>query len=222
VDKITEKVLMHDTIAESEKILGRDHHSQFDDKDMQFVIWKAALDNQTKKDYLQSIGDTHFGMTWDEFKNMLVNYGFINGLTYKFDYKKRKEEAIIYYQPIKGMIVFATSWDNKSVNSGNLYAEIKANSKEDRETIWRWLSTGGCIDSENMIYETQHDVREGLFSKLNELETAGTFLNRWTNQKRFLWFVDYAESKKKGYDNTIITQQKINKLPKEARAIMGK
>lgn len=221
MDKVTEKVLTHDTLSEAEKILGKDHYSQFNDSEMKFAMWKATLDSQAKKDYLRSIGDTHFGMTWNEFKIMLTNYGFFNGLTYEFDYRDEKEEVIIYYHPIKGLIVFATSWGKKSVNSGSLYAEIKANSKEDCEIIWRWLSTGGCIDKENMIYETQHDVREGLFSKLNELESAGVFLNCWTNKKRFLWFVDYLESKKEGYDFRVITQSKIEKLPTEARQIIG-
>ena len=29
MDKMTEKILTHDTLSESEKILGKDHYSQF-------------------------------------------------------------------------------------------------------------------------------------------------------------------------------------------------
>jgi hypothetical protein len=206
-------LLSFDPIAQTEKIFGKKHWSQFTKDEDRFAL---------KANILKAANDTYFSIAWDEFKNLLKFYGFIDGLTYEFDYEQRKEEAIIHYHPTKGLLIFATSWGKQSINSGNLYGEIKAKSKEDCKTIFRWLSTGGCIDQENMIYETQQDVREGLFSKLNELETAGDFLNKWTNKNRFLWFVDYAEDKVPGYDYKAITQNKIEKFPIEARKIIGR
>jgi len=84
------------------------------------------------------------------------------------------------------------------------------------------LSTGGCIDHEKMIYETQQDTREGLFSKLAILEGAGKFLPKWTGKRRcILWFVDFIESKVPGYDYKQITLNKIRRCPKEMQEIIG-
>lgn len=225
MDTLTERILEQDTIAETEKILGKEHWSVFTKEENMFCLAKAMSDNQNKDNHLKNIGDTHFSMTWDELKALLSRKGFVNALTYEFEYigrdETRMEEAIIYYHPDKGMVVYADSYFGKTrVNGGNLYAEIQANRPEDEQTIWRWLSTGGCRDHERRIYETSHDIREGLFSKLDTLATAGKFLPEWTNKDRFLWFVDYMENKEPDYDYKAITQSKIEKCPEAFRKII--
>ena len=223
MDNITEKFLTQDTIVETEKILGKHHYSEFNDKENSFMLLKAMIDGEAKSKHLKSIGDTYWGMKWNEFKDLIKGHGFVAGLEYDFEYEGRIDEAIIYYHPVKGLIIFATSFGQKDrINGGNLYGEIKANSEEDCQTIWRWLSTGGCIKDSDMVYETSHDIREGLFAKLDTLETAGRFLNRWIKKDRFLWFVDYVETKDERYDYKKITQDKIKKLPQECRNIIGR
>lgn len=225
MNKETERVLTQDTIYESEKILGKDHWSEFDKSDNAFCLLKAMADNERKTNHLKKLGDTHYGMKWDEFKRLIKSYGFVPALEYDFKYDyfgdSNIEEDIIYYHPLKGMVIHATSYGNKDhINGGNLYAEIEANSEEDVNTIYRWLSTGGCI--KDLIFETQQDIREGLFSKLVELETAGKFLNIWNKKNRFLWFVDYSEEKINGYDYKAITRSKIERCPQELRDIIGR
>jgi len=223
MDKYTEKILTKDTLAESEKLLNKNHWSEFNETEQALSLLKAISDNKEKEEHLKSIGDTHFGMSWMDFKDLLVNKGFKNAHSYDFDYDDGIEEAILYHHPVKGFVIFATSFGKKrTINGGELYAEIKVNDKEGENIVWRWLSTGGCIDIDNKIYSTKHDVREGLFSKLNKLESAGTFLNKWTEKNKFLWFADYVETKVEGYDYKEITQEKINKCPQEFRDIMGK
>lgn len=224
MNKETKKVLTQDTVAETENLLGGKHWSEFGPMEQLFCLGNAMSDNERKMNHLKKIGDTHYGMFWSDFKNMITLYGFVPALEYNFEYSSwynSIEECIIYYHPIKGMVIHATSFSNKtSVNGGHLYAEIEANSGDDAKTIWKWLSTGGRI--KDLVYETQQDVREGLFSKLNELESAGTFLNRWTKKNRFLWFLDYVEDKVPGYDYQAITQSKIERCPKEFRDIIGR
>lgn len=223
MDNITENILTKDSLAESERILGKTHYSEFNDFENGFAFSKLIYDNKKKTNHLKSIGDTHWGMKWNEFKDLIRKHGFVVGLEYDFKYESGTEEAIIYYHPTKGLIIFTTSYGQKdSINGGNLYGEIKANSEEDCQTVWRWMSTGGYIKDSDMVYETSHDVREGLFAKLDTLETAGKFLNKWINKDRFLWFADYAETKIDGYDYKKITQSKIEKLPQECRDIIGK
>lgn len=218
----TSEILRHDSIAETEKQLGK-HWSEFNDFENLGMLASFIRDNQTKENHLKSVGDTWFNMPWAEFKKKIEDYGFVLGLKYDIKHDKNEiDEVVIYYHKEKGLVLFADSYFNKKdVNGGKLYGEIQANSKEDRDIIWKWMSTGGCIDSDKLIYETQQDVREGLFHKLSMLESAGKFLPIWTNKNRFLWFVDYVEDDVKGYDYKKITHDKIMRCPKELQEIVG-
>lgn len=227
MDSKTEIVLMKDSLAETEKMLGGKHWSQFNDFENGLALVLFARDNKIKKEHLQSIGDTYWGMTWNEFKSLIKEKGFIKGYSYEIDYngysEPTQEEMCIYYNPEKGLVIWAESFNNKtSINGGTLYGEIQAyEGEENRRTIFRWLSTGGCRDIEKGIYTTSHDIREGLFSKLDTLESAGKFLNRWTDKNRFLWFVDFNEEKLKDYDYKALSKEKIKKCPKELQDIIG-
>ena len=226
MDYKTEQILTKDSLSESEQIFGGKHWSQFSEFENQFSIMSFMRDNEVKEEYLKSINDTYFGMSWSYFKDLIKEKGFIDGYSYEVKYKgyskPTTEEIIIWYHPQKGLIIYAESYSNKaSVNGGKLYGEIQANSKEDEEVIWKWLSTGGCVDIDNLIWYTSHDIREGLFSKLDTLESVGKFLNRWVKKDRFLYFVDYIESKIENYDYEKITKEKIKKCPKEMREIIG-
>ena len=225
MDKLTEKILTTDSIAETEQILCKKHYSEFSEDDICFCLAKTKIDNEIKYRHLQNIGDTHFRMTWDEFKEKLLVEGFKIGLSEEFNFEREKkivkEEEIIYYYPEKGMVIYANSFSEKqSINEGSLYAEIQANTKEDGRTICKWISTGGMINEKKLIYKTSHDVREGLFSKLKILESAGVFLKKWTDDDRFLWFLNYTE--KNDYDYKKITQSKIERCPQELREIIGR
>jgi hypothetical protein len=229
MDQQTERILTHDSLYESEKAFGNKHWSEFNELERGLSLLKFIDDNQKKKDHLESIGDTHWGIKWNDFLKLIKQYGFVEGLKYDWLAPKyndneddRIEEAIIYYHPRKGLVLWATSYGNKDhINGGNLYGEIKANSKEDCNTIWKWLSTGGCINSNLMIYKTQQDVREGLFSKLEVLESAGVFQEKWIDKNRFLWFLDYSEEKKESYDYKQISKEKIMRCPKDLQEIIG-
>lgn len=229
MDRIIEKLLTHDPVADTESLLGDKHWSEFTEDEQLFCLARSMSYNAFKNKHLQSIGDTYFGMSWKDFKKLLMarsfKIGFTNELSYNYNDHIGIEEEIIYYQPDKGMIVYATSFsDQRTINGGTLYAEIQARDADTKtkETIWKWLSTGGLINKEDLIYETSHDVREGLFSKLEILESTGTFLKKWTNKDRFLWFVNYIESKNKPYDSKMITQSKIERCPQELREIIGR
>ena len=226
MDKKTKELLNKDSIAKSEKLFGGKHWSQFSRGENMVTLLNCIEDNALKAEHLKNINDTYSGMYWDCFKNLLKERGFVNGYTYEFDYPNYgfpcKEEAIIFYHPTKGLVLWAESFNEKtSVNGGTLYGEIKANDKEGAKIIYEWLSSGGHLKDTDMVYETSHDVREGLFSKLDTLETGGKFLNRWINKNKFLWFVDYVEDKVKGYSYKDITRRKIEKCPKELQNIIG-
>ena len=222
MNKQTEKILTKDSIAETEKLLGNKDNHEFNDIENLFMFGNFLIDNKEKDEYLASINDTHFKITWQEFKQLIISKGFIAGMEYDIKHEQYIDEFIIYYNLQKGLILCATSYWNKTcINGGTLYGEIQANSKDDTDTIFTWLSSGGCIDKDKLIFSTSHDVREGLFSKLDELETAGKFLSKWIEKNVFLWFLDYNETKINGYDYKKISKEKLLKCPKEMQEIVG-
>ena len=84
-----ENVLNYDPLAHAEKMLGDKHWSEFTDDENMFALGMSMLSNEHKDEILKAGKDTHFRMTWNEFKNILTDHGFINGLTYEIDYDKR-------------------------------------------------------------------------------------------------------------------------------------
>lgn len=223
MDKKTEEILTMDVLAETEKFFGGKHWSEFNTAENIFSLVRAAKYNSLKEAYLKSIGDTNNGMSWTEFKQLITNKGFIPALEYDVQHDIYIDEFIIYYHPNKGLIICADSYFNKKViNSGTLYGEIQAHSKEDQDIIWKWISSGGLKDPKRLIYETSHDIREGLFSKLDVLESAGSWVTPWVNKDRFLWFVDYTDKQVPGYDYIKITEDKIAKCPDEFQKIIGR
>jgi hypothetical protein len=217
MDKKTEEILKKDSIADVEKITGK-HWSEFDEAENILMLLHAFSDNQVAAEHLKEIGDTYSAMTWIEFKNLLVAKGMAEAYSYKFKKYDFEDEAVLYYHSVKGWILFAESYRGKSVNSGKLYLEMKANSDEDEKELFYRLGSGGRIDGTKGMIASDHDIREGLFSKVEDMESFGTYLNPWFSKSRFLWFKDYSEDG----DYKKATQSKIDKCSEEFRKIIGR
>lgn len=224
----TEELLRKDSLLESEKILGKNHYSEFNKGEQGFALFKFILDNKIKEQHLKSVGDTYFNMSWNDFIALIEDYGFIEGLRYDFEAPKhgfigetdKVEEAIIYYHPYKGLILWATSYDNKDhINDGKVYGMAQYSDNA-------WDIFNGCSHGDNgekiNIRHFDKDIREGLIHTLNKIEERATLLPKWEGSyKPFLWFVDYAESKKDNYDYKAITREKIRRCPKNMQDIIG-
>lgn len=230
----TENILRQDSLYESEKMLGNKHWSEFNEIEQGLSMLKFFDDNQKKKDHLESIGDTYWGIKWDTFINLIETNGFKTALRYDFEYngfsKPSIEEAILYYHPQKGLIIWAESFGGKDhINGGKLYGEVYM-----KEEMWQDItkvltSSHGSFaywDKESNIdvYKEQvyfnFDIREGLIHNINKVEEVIPFAPVWKDTQ-FLWFVDYVEDKVPGYDYKEITQQKISRCPKEFQDIIG-
>jgi hypothetical protein len=220
-DDATSKLLKKDAIAETEKILGnRDYHN-FNKEEQGFDLARFMNHNETKREHLKSLGDTHFRIPWNDFKSILIDYGFKEGTSHPVTYDNSVEESLLWYHPDKGLILFATSYNNRgSLNGGTCYGEIQAHEGDDNKmTICNWLSTGGYIAAS--IYETSFDVREGLLHRFKMLESAGTFQKKWINKERFLWLLDWTDEQKKDYDYKVISRKKLKKCPQEMQDILA-
>lgn len=58
---LTDEILQRDSIAETEKLFGNKHWSEFNETENMIMLIKAMEDNKAKSEHLQSIGDTHWG-----------------------------------------------------------------------------------------------------------------------------------------------------------------
>jgi hypothetical protein len=216
------KDLLHkDSLGETEKMLGNKHWSKFNAKEEMLALSRHFVDSEIKRDALKEINDTHFGLTWSEFKKLIRLNGFVEGYSYDIKHDKEIDEAIIYYHP-KGLVIWATSYFNKSsVNGGTCYGEIKTGKDISSTDFYKWRSTGGMVSEtkDHYVFTTSFDVREGLFTRISELEKCGEFLKKWTDKKRFLWFLDYTEDNTDDYKK--ITDLKIKKCHPLVKEIIG-
>jgi len=221
--EITEKILRYDPIYETEKMVKKNHWSEFDDLENMLSILMFTDHNKKKEEHLKSIGDTYHNIKWEDFKNLIKQHGFKEGLSYNFkhyDDSTKEEEAIIYYHPEKGLVIWATSyWNKKSVNGGKMYGMIQYN-EDNSNDMWRVLN--GCSNGtiEENYRNFDYDIREGLIHTINKIEEKFVFVNKWIKTP-FLWFVDFTEEKQKGFDYKEITKNKIEKCPKELQEIIG-
>lgn len=222
-----DNLLDFDAIAEMEKRISK-HWQDFSDKENSNLLALTMMNSEVKDIMLRNAGDTHSRMTWTELKRLLIDNGFSVGLVYYFvpypENQDRIEEAILYYHPLQGFLVWATSFSYKTVvNECKFYAEIQS---EDNPPwhVMHDISTGGCIDQDNHIYDTQQDGREGLFHKISKLESHGHFLPIWIKQKhpRHLWFVDYLQDKKPNYDYKAITDTVIARAHPDVAKIINR
>jgi len=229
---LTEQLLNHDSIAQVEKELGK-HHSEFNNLDNMYMLFKGMKHNKRTSEHLKSIEDTYFGMSWDYFVNLIKRYGFVEGLTYKFKHisfgEENEEQAIIYYHPSKGLVIWAETYGGDSVNGGTLYGMVKG--IEDWKTLSKALDH--CSHGSSAYYDENGqmimkecidfsvDIRKGLIHRLNNIESVTEFMPQWKDEEPFLWFVDYVEDKEPGYDYKEITKSKIKRCPQELQNIIS-
>lgn len=226
----TENLLRRDSILETEKIFGNKHHSQFNESEETVMLLKFMMDNKEKKNYLQSIGDTYWGISWNEFINLIESIGFKAALKYDIKHEDNIDEAILYYHPTKGLVIWATSyWNKKSINGGTMYGEVylqEDNWKDISKVLTSSHGSFSYYDNENKVEKFKEqvdfsfDVREGLLHNINKVEKVTLYAPIW-KERHFLYLTDYIENKKEGYDYKEITRNKIKMCPKEFQKIVG-
>jgi hypothetical protein len=241
IDNKFDEILSVDPIAEVEKVLNK-HHSEFNHDEGLMMLVNALHTNEIKSNYLKSLGDTHFSISWDDFISLIESYGFKKGLRYNFDHRNGEsiEEAVLYYHPEKGLVIWATSYFN-GLNGGTMYGQVKSREKVEYETVIdKWgerqvmkmtdkleeaykslnkCSHGSFCDIETGL-DFHYDVREALINKIEQIGENLEFVTKW-NKKPFLWFLDYTEEKDPNYDYVAITKEKISKCPVELQEIVS-
>jgi len=243
IDKNYKELLKRDAVSEAESVFKKSY-TEFTPEESSMMFASAYHMNQNTKNYLKGLGDTHFGISWNEFKNIIESYGFILGLKYDFQNESYTDEAVLYYYPQKGLVIWATSYGNKeSLNGGTLYGEVKATEKVEFEDVYNERlnvtfkemrpsdklkkgieSLRNCSHNAYRDIETgirfSYDVREALINTIEEIGENLEMVKVW-NEKPFLWFLDYKEDKVPGYNNEELTKEKIRKCPLGLQKMLG-
>ena len=233
LNKLTEKILKYDSLHESEKILDGKHWSGFTDDETKFSMCKFFVDNEIKRNYLKSIRDTYWCIPWNEFIQIIENYGFKRAWSQIFvDNDKMKthkqEEEIIYYHKGKGLILWAESYTltSEGINKGSVYSIADIEGVND---TWKYREgSSGVYDG---FLHMQFDIREGVIHKIEKISNF-PLLTKWNSHHRWMRFVNYIESRgifKDGDNNwkvagslmDEITQNKIDQCCDEFKEIIN-
>lgn len=252
IDSRIEEVLSFDPVASVSKVLNK-HHNDFSTDEQDLSLSYGILANRSKSDFLKSLNDTHFGMSWNYFIELIQENGFQEGLSYEFDYAFdlestkpedwSREKAVLFYHPTKGLVIWATSYNNQtSVNGGKMYGEVRytgtIETKEVPSLFKKGMSKAVVMTDEireamKTLDRCQHDsitstgdgisfwydIREGLINKMTLIESKLEYVRIWT-KKPFLWFVDYLEEKNPDYDSEFMSLDKINRSNEELQTIL--
>ena len=219
----TKNILNFDPVAATEDLLGKRHEDWDIETDGYAALGIAMATNKIKADHLNSIGDTHFGITWIQFIEVAKAYGFKSGYCQKFtgtgwSDKGIEEEEIIFYHEEKGLILHAESFNGKSVNKAHVHGEVKIADKLE-EKQWEALNGYSHGGNGNGTMHFEVDVREGFRFHLDALSEAFEFSKSWS-EVPFLWFLNYMDSKVENYDFEKITNKKINASTSEVKKII--
>lgn len=223
MNETTKNILNFDPVATAEDLIGK-RHKDWDVEEGKSALGLVMLANQSKREHLERLGDTHYGITWKDFIEIAKAYGFKCGFCQKFigtgwsDEKGIEEEEIIFFHEEKGLILHAESFDGKSVNSAKVYGEVKIN---ETFTENQCDALNGCSHGGNgngtMYFNV--DVREGFRFHLDALSEAFEFSTSWT-KVQFLWFLNYMDTEKKNYNYEKINKQKIKACTPEVKKII--
>lgn len=125
--KTLEQLQSIDPMAEWEKITGK-HYSQNNEIENLVMLSFVAAINKRKSTQLKASKDTHFGIKFDEFIDLMIENGFQIG--YQGEYKSSStstqfEREVILYDKENGFIVYTNSFAGDGLNSAKLYGEIE-------------------------------------------------------------------------------------------------
>lgn len=112
-------------------------------------------------------------ITWINFIEIVKTYGFKSGYCQKFtgtgwSDKGIEEEEVIFFHEEKGLILYAESYDRKSVNSAKVYGEVKIGNKLETNQLEALICCSHCNNGNGTI-SFNVDVRENLRFQLDAL-----------------------------------------------------
>lgn len=215
------ELLNFDGLYEAEKLTGESYKNDHvtERLGMSLVIGNARM----KQKILEEQKDSNRNTTAKEMISYMEELGFtkLHSKTKEYDDRGELEKVTQYYYwhyEKYVLAVFETYPDYQNpgeyrINSGTMYYAIKA----PWEKLNGVLSSGG-YDSDNGVWNGDHDIREAFKYKFNSLDEAGEFVP-WTKEN-FIWLITYAETKDKNYNSSEINAEVLSHFPEEVKQNM--
>lgn len=215
------EILEFDGLYEAEKLTGKSYKT---DKLTESIGILASIENsQSKNEILKANNDSNRDTTITEMIRYMEELGFTKLYSKTINYKERNElyEKVTqyYYWNYKKFVlaVFESyppyNSDDYGINSAKMYYAVKA----PYENLIGKKSSG-CYDSENGVWNGDHDIRDAFKFKFNELDKAGEFVP-WTG-KNFLWLCTYVETNQDNYDSDEIREEVLSHLQEDVKSNM--
>lgn len=166
------------------------------------------------------------------FSNKLVDYieiiekaGFTKELEIPFEGRSyrgetpTKEKLYIYVKLDEGLLLCFDTFNESSVNGGKIYYNWKQDNGE--ASHWGLTSSGHFYDyDEDRIWVGDHDARESLLFKMEQMRLNGTFLPVWRDNP-FIWLLSYADTDVPDYDYKKLNAERISMMRPEVQKMVG-
>ena len=189
--KKIDELLSSDIISEQEKISGKSWN-RFSHADKLSVLYKNKERSRQIRFIMNQKNDTHYGINWEKMLEICKEAGFKIGYEETYSYDDDMEGFVIMYHPEYFLVLRANSFFNKSsINDAEVYGFV--NYKNVAHKV-RELSGS----NRGKYSQFSFDAREAMKHKINEISSAGNFVNMWKReQDTFLWLLKLGENTNK-------------------------
>lgn len=193
--------LRTDPLGEAEKLTGKSYKE--DEATTMLGLALQIQKGEIVSQQLKALGDTFSRIPWEDFKQLILAHGFKILHQERFEYrgysgeedKVDEPEFIIAIHPDKKLLIKAESyiWDyDKSDGSGHVHDEVINGGDcygvvrmPTNRAEWNALNCSNGTTGDDINRYFSIDIREGLFTKLWEIERkVGPFLN-WHRSGEF-------------------------------------
>lgn len=211
-------LLSLDPIAIAEECLGEEqtHESNL------LGLGLALQINKLKKTVLDAMGDTKFGISYDDTIRIVEAQGFQLHLTVSFlgkhsSIEPTSEEMRIYWHPELHAMITMESYQSK-LNTGTIRYAWKAN---DPTQFSPTTHSSGAFYGDDRVFVGDFDIREAFVFHLNRMKETGTFIPKWPDTG-FLWLLHWMDTHGTvEYDYKAITHERAMMLPQYIRDAIG-
>lgn len=212
--KTIDKLLSYDSLQEAENFTGKSYKEDTLTRTLGLhLLQKNTIE---KEALLDSIDDTKFNETEEEYLRKVTDFGFETLVVLPFTNTHNVEERFyIMFHPEHSILL---SWDTFTWEDDGSWAKVgKEVPKPDRN--------GGNIyfnwESKSPADRRQHstDCREALKYNIDYLLESGSFLKVWGYQP-FMWLLHYMDTNDPHYDYKAINAERIAMLPQDVQNII--
>lgn len=242
-------LLSIDCIQNAEDLTGASSHT--DATTLAAAMSLTVAHSKKKEEILNQIGDSTLSMDMPDYLKVVEAAGFIKVYEEEFIPSKSDtldegaaipEKFYLYHHPTRNVLLKTDTWSYRAEdgtirvcrNSATAYFEVTPTEKGFN---WPFSCSGQWFSPsqprgwepglenipDDLILLGRFDAREALLHHMKLLETGFTPVNPWIHGRspKFLWLLNYVESKIPKVDYRAISLQKLLQTPPEVQAALN-